>query len=116
MRLEDRSAMSMFARSRNHGRAFVSTCVFAAFVWALALSVSPKLHQRVHADASGAEHGCAVTAIASGTYEHAAQPPLVGAPQLKTGFSETTVLNSVWVQPLFLCAHIFAHAPPLIES
>ena len=61
--------MSTFARSTNHGRTFVATCVFAAFVWAIALSVSPQLHQRVHADASRAEHSCAVTAIAAGAYE-----------------------------------------------
>ena len=112
MRSEDRSAMSMFARSGNNGRTFIATCVFAAFVWTLALSVSPQLHQRVHADASRAEHSCAVTAIASGSYEDAPQPPLVSALQPTVEFSKTGELNSVWVQPLFLCAHIFAHAPP----
>lgn len=113
--LEDRSAMSMFARSRNNGRTLIAAFVFAAFVWALALSVSPQVHQRVHADANRAEHSCAVTAIASGSYEHAPPPRLVSAFQSTIGFSETAVLNSAWVQPLFLCAHIFAHAPPLVE-
>lgn len=116
MRLEDRSAMSMFARSSNNGRTFIATCVFAAFVWALALSVSPQLHQRVHADASRAEHSCAVTGIASGSYEHAPQPPLFSALQPTVEFSKTEDLNSVWVQPLFLCSHVFAHAPPTVES
>jgi len=104
--------MSTSARSRNHGRTFVSTCVFAAFVWAIALSVSPQLHQRVHADASCAEHSCAVTAIASGTYEHAGSPPLVSAPAPAVQFSEIAALTSQWVEPLFLKAHIFANAPP----
>src|SRR6266513_6080462 len=101
MRLEDRSAMSTFARSTNHGRAFVATCVFAAFVWALALSVSPQLHQRVHADASRAEHTCAITAIASGSYDHVACPQRISTPHPTIGFSKTETLNSVWVQPLF---------------
>jgi len=57
--------MSTFARSRNHGRAFIAICVGAAFLWALALSASPQLHQRVHADAKRAEHGCVATMIAS---------------------------------------------------
>lgn len=116
MRLEDLSAMSTFARSANQGRTFAATCVFAAFVWALALSASPQLHQRVHPDAGRAEHSCAVTAIASGSYEHASLPPLVSTPPSATEFSEATVLSSVWVRPLFLCAHIFAHAPPLVEA
>ena len=112
MRLEDRSAMNTFARSRNHGRTFVATCVFAAFVWALALSVSPQLHQRVHTDAKGVEHTCAVTQIASGSYEHAAQPQLVRVPQPVICFSQTAALTCTWVRPLLLDAHIFAHAPP----
>ena len=112
MRLQDRGAMSKFVRPINHGRMFIATCAFAAFVWALALSVSPQLHQHVHADASRAEHSCAVTAIASGSYEDAPQPPVMSALQPTVEFSKTGELNSVWVQPLFLCAHIFAHAPP----
>jgi hypothetical protein len=110
--LEDRSAMSLFTRSRNHGRTFVATCVFAAFVWALALSVSPQLHQRVHADASRIEHSCAVTAIASGNCEHAPHPPLVGAPVPAVQFSKVPALNPLWVQSVFLGACIFEHAPP----
>jgi hypothetical protein len=104
--------MSTSARSTNHGRIFVATCVGAAFLWALALSVSPQLHQRVHADANRAEHSCAVTAIAAGSYEHAAQPPLISAPDLVSQFGRVPALSSTWVQPLFLQAHIFAHAPP----
>src|SRR5262245_22424113 len=50
-RLEDRGAMSMFARSRNYGRTFIAMGVLAAFFWALALGASPQLHQRVHPDA-----------------------------------------------------------------
>jgi hypothetical protein len=111
-RLQDRGAMSTFARSANHGRTFVAICVFAAFFWALALSVSPQLHQRVHADAKRVEHSCAVTLIAAGSFEHAAHSPPVSAPQFRTGFSEIPVLSSTWVQPLILKAHVFAHAPP----
>jgi hypothetical protein len=113
MRLEDRSAMSMFARSSNNGRTFIATCVFAAFLWALGLSVSPQLHQRVHADASRAEHSCAVTAIASGSYEHAPQPPLVSAPLPALQFSKNAALTRQWVESLFLKAHVFANAPPV---
>ena len=104
--------MNRFARSGNFGRGLVTGIVFATLLWALALSASPQLHQHVHADAKQVEHSCAVTLISSGSYEHAAYLPLVGAPQPKLGFTKTPVTNSVWVQPLFLCANIFAHAPP----
>ena len=104
--------MGTCARSTNHGRTFVATCVFAAFVWALALSVSPQLHQRVHADGNRSDHTCAVTLIANGSYDHAAQPPLISAPDLLAQFGTVSALSSIWVQPLFLKAHIFANAPP----
>jgi hypothetical protein len=104
--------MSTFARSTNHGRAFVATCVFAAFVWTLALSVSPQLHQRIHADGNRSDHTCAITLIATGSYEHAAQPPLISAPDLLAQLGTVSTLSSIWVQPFFLKAHIFANAPP----
>jgi hypothetical protein len=104
--------MSRFARSRNHGRAFVAVCVFAAFLWALALSASPQLHQRVHKDANRAEHNCAGTMLASGSYDHAAHAPLVSGPVPSVQFSKIPALTPCWVQSPFLGACIFEHAPP----
>src|SRR5438094_218547 len=69
------AAMSTFAQPTNRGRLFVAACVSVAFLWALALSVSPQLHQRVHPDANRVEHNCAATIIASGTYDHAGHVP-----------------------------------------
>ena len=107
--------MNTSSRSSNCGRAFIATIVAAAFVWALMLSGSPQLHGRIHADANRTNHNCAVTLIASGSYDHAAHPPLVSAPELAFGFSKVPVLSSTWVQPLFFGAHIFAHAPPALD-
>ena len=104
--------MSRFARSNECGRAFIATFVSAAFLWTLILSVSPQLHARVHSDASRTEHTCAITLIATGSYDHAANPPLIRAPQPSVQFSKMAALSSTWVRPLFLSAHIFAHAPP----
>ena len=104
--------MSTIARSANGGRAFVATCVVTVFVWALALSVSPQLHQRVHADGNRSHHTCAVTLIATGSYDHAAEPPLINAPDLAGQFGIVPALSSIWVQPIFLKAHTFANAPP----
>ena len=99
-------------RSQNCLRAFVAGLVSVAFLWALALSASPYLHQRVHPDADRAEHSCAVTMVASGSYDHAAQPPLISAPDFLGQFGSVPELTSTWVKPLFLNAHVFAHAPP----
>jgi hypothetical protein len=104
--------MSWSARSRNHGRSFVAVCVFATFIWALALSASPQLHQRVHKDAGRVEHNCAVTMIASGSYDHAVQSPLLDAPATSVQFSKIPALTPCWVQSPFLGACIFEHAPP----
>ena len=106
--------MNKFGRSRNCGRAVVAGFIFAAFFWALALSASPQLHQRVHSDANRGDHTCAVTLLASGSYNHAGAPPLISAPRLQTGFADTPVLSWTWVQLLILKAHIFAHAPPAV--
>ena len=108
-----RGAMSTFARSINHERAFVAGLLSAAFLWALALSASPQLHQRVHKDANRTEHNCAVTMMASGNYDHAANPPLISAADLAPQFSKIPALTPCWVQPPFLGACIFEHAPPV---
>ncbi|PYI63585.1 MAG: hypothetical protein DMF07_09755 [Verrucomicrobia bacterium] len=104
--------MSTFARSNNYGRAFVAVFVSVGFLWALALGASPQLHQRVHKDANRVEHNCAATMIASGSYDHAANPPLVSAPIPPHQICKIPALTPCWVQSPFLGAHIFEHAPP----
>jgi hypothetical protein len=104
--------MSTFARLKNQGRAFIAISVSAAFLWALALSASPQLHQRVHPDANRVEHSCAATMIASGSYNHAAHAPLVSAPVPAVHFSKIPALTPQWVESPFLGARIFEHAPP----
>jgi len=104
--------MNRFARSNNRGRAFFAVLVSVGFLWALALSDSPQFHQRVHKDANRVEHTCAVTMLASGSYDHAAHAPLVSAPVPALQFSDIPALTPCWVQSPFLGARIFEHAPP----
>jgi hypothetical protein len=111
-RSEYRSAMNRFALSTNRGRAFVGGCVSAAFLWALALSASPHLHQRFHPDANRAEHSCAVTMVASGSYNYSVHAPLVSAPVPAVEFSKIPALTPQWVESPFLGASVFEHAPP----
>jgi hypothetical protein len=104
--------MNKPVRSANNWRAFIAICVSSAFLWALALSASPQLHQRVHKDANRVEHSCAAAMIASGSYNHAAHVPLVSAPVPVIHFSKIPALTPQWVESPFLGACIFEHAPP----
>ena len=92
-------------------RASVSTLSVAAFLWALTLSASPQLHQRVHPDANQVEHTCAVTLIASGNCDHASTALLISVPVLLGEF-EISELTLRWVQPVFLVAAVFERGPP----
>jgi hypothetical protein len=100
---------SMMPRSS----AFIAAFVSAAFLWALALSVSPQLHARVHSDANRTEHSCAVTLMASGSYDHCAHGALVSAPVPAVQFSQIPTLTPQWIESSFLGACIFEHAPPV---
>jgi len=103
--------MNTSPRSIDRGR-IVAAFVSAAFLWAIALSVSPQLHNRIHSDSSNIEHTCAITLIASGTYEHAAHPSPVCASTSLTELFNVPALNPLWVPSPFLSASVFEHAPP----
>jgi hypothetical protein len=97
----------------NLGRGFVAIFVAAAFVWALALSVLPQLHERIHSDANQSNHECAITLIVAGNYHHAAAVPLLEAAAPVLQFGEVAALTPTWVPSPFLGARIFEHAPPV---
>jgi hypothetical protein len=104
--------MNSSGRSQTCARVFVAAVLFAAFSWTLLVSVSPRLHGRIHDDANRADHVCAITLIGSGSYEHGAELPLVTVPLPAVQFSKIPALTPCWVQSPFLGAHIFEHAPP----
>lgn len=93
-------------------RVLIVAVLFAAFSWTLLISVSPQLHTCIHGDANRSDHVCAITLIVSGSYEYSAQPPVITPPQFDVWFAGSAQLASTWVKPLFLNAHVFAHAPP----
>lgn len=92
-------------------RASVAAVASAAFFWALALSVSPQLHERLHSDANRAGHSCAVTFIASGTYDHSPSALHITAPVHLDEF-RIPELTPLWIGSVFLVASVFEHAPP----
>ena len=108
--------MNSLGRSQTRARILVAAVVFAAFSWTLLVSVSPRLHGCIHGDANRSDHVCAITLIASGSYENGAQPPVISPPQFDVRFAASAELTSTWVKPVFLNAHVFALAPPALHS
>ena len=104
--------MNSSGRSQTCVRVLIAAVLFAAFSWTLLVSVSPQVHGYIHDDANRTDHVCAITLIASGSYEQASQPPVITAPQPDICFAAIASLTPAWVKPLFLNAHVFAHAPP----
>ena len=106
--------MNSLGRSQTRARILVASVLFAAFSWTLLVSISPRLHGCIHDDANRSDHICAITLVASGSYHHAGQPPVINPPQFHACFTAAASLTPTWVKSLFLSAHIFAHAPPAL--
>ena len=92
-------------------RAWIGLLGSAAFLWTLALSASPQLHERIHSNANQIDHYCAVTFVNSGTVNHSPVAVLISAP-VPTDEFKIPELTPLWVGPLFLIASVFEHAPP----
>jgi len=99
-------------KSSTNTRAFVAILACAVFLWTLALSVSPQLHERLHPDANRIDHSCAVTFISSGSYNHSPVAAVIAVPVLAEQFSPAPTLTPQWVESAFLLARVFEHAPP----
>jgi len=93
-------------------RGTIASWLCAALLSALALSVSPSWHEKIHSDAKSAKHECAVTLVSSGKYQHVTTAPLVAAPIPALHFRFIPAMHPIWVASPFLSARIFEHAPP----
>jgi hypothetical protein len=96
---------------RTATRPIVAAFLSLIFLWVLALSVSPRLHSRIHLDAGQAEHHCAVTLISAGNCEQVL-PQLAMAPE-RPAFGEVLLLPWTTVGvTIFRGAALLEHAPP----
>lgn len=93
----------------------VAACVLLQMLLALALAVSPDLHEQLHHDAGSPFHDCAVTHLIHGDFGDAVPVPLItaGPPQPAPEAYLFTEARAAWVQPLFLANGVLEHAPPM---
>src|SRR6266567_3339119 len=62
---------------------------------------------RIRVNANRIDHSCAITFIASGSYNYSPAAPLVSVPALVDQFSPVPALTPHWVESPFLVASIF---------
>jgi hypothetical protein len=108
------TGMARLRDSKGWQRALVCLLI-ANLLIVVVLVASPQLHQLLHQDADRSEHACAATVMASGGSDDSPVPQVfdVGA-ILPIALYLLPDMQSCDVAPLFLNAHIFEHAPPLI--
>jgi hypothetical protein len=79
------------------------------------LAASPQLHHLLHQDADRSEHECAITVMLSGGSDGSLVPQVFAAGAILPIVHQfLPEMHSRDVAPLFLGAHVFEHAPPLI--
>lgn len=101
--------------SSQAGAGLVASALIGALLFALTLAAAPQLHAWVHLDSNVPDHECAVTLIASGSFEHCAAPVVVMIPQPAQHFATIPTFTVVWVAAPFSSAAIFEHAPPALS-
>jgi hypothetical protein len=102
--------------SASHSRSKINVsalAILSALLFASILSVTPRLHERIHN--TPLNHECAVTLIASGKYELQNAPALAPTPQSFVEFSPLTARSLDSVPALFLSASVFERAPPALS-
>ena len=88
--------------------------VLMQMVLALAMAVTPKLHEHFHHDAGDSHHECAVTHLIQGDFGDGAPLPLLTvAPVHAAPSTEVfSVQPAAIVAPLWLENGVLEHAPP----
>lgn len=95
-------------------RLAISFCLIASFLFGVALSALPQLHERVHPDANQSQHECVVTLIAHGKCDNTVSPPVIDPEIVLVSSEQISSIDIVSVAPLFLSGRIFEHAPPAL--
>ena len=106
--------LRLIAGKKTARHSLVAAGFLGAFLFALVLSATPQLHERIHKASADASHQCAVTLLASGHCQHtpcdaiSIVPP---APRPDDAFSHR---NFEIVSPR-LDFSLLEHAPPVFS-
>jgi hypothetical protein len=94
-------------------RATAAGCI-AALLFAVVLSVIPRLHEEIHSVAGTVNHECAVTLLSAGNCQHTPTPIVSLAPPAPPA-SFVHVLAGFALIPARLEFSLLEHAPPRIS-
>jgi hypothetical protein len=94
--------------------AVVAAGCIGAVLFALVLSVIPRLHEQIHGASSAANHECAVTLLTSGNYQHTPAAAIsVAPPAPPTAFAH--FLANFQLVSAHLEFSLLEHAPPAVS-
>lgn len=95
-------------------RAIVAASCGVALLFALVLSASPHLHERLHPASDAPNHECAITMLTSGSYQHSPNVQvLVAPPAPRATFVQIVAGFQLVSAHLEFC--LLEHAPPAIS-
>ncbi|HXM32382.1 MAG TPA: hypothetical protein VN921_01925 [Chthoniobacterales bacterium] len=106
--------LRLTAGKTNARHSLVAAGFIGVFLFALVLSATPQLHERIHKASADASHQCAVTLLASGHCQHipsdavSIAPP---APRPGDAFSH----RNFEIVPPCLDFSLLEHAPPVLS-
>src|SRR3954449_11997652 len=96
-------------------RTAIAAGSLAAFLFALVLSVTPQLHEQFHGTTGTANHECAATLLASGSYQHTPMATIsLAPPAAPKAFVQA--LASFELVSAHLEFSLLEHAPPANSS
>ena len=92
----------------------VAACVLVPWLLAMAMAVSPSLHEHVHPDAGHTDHECVVTHLQAGHFGEGAVAAVVVVGFVAAGYVEPlAAIADVYLRPLYLENGVLEHGPPV---
>jgi hypothetical protein len=95
-------------------RAIVAAGCLGAFLFAVALSAIPQLHEQIHSATNSPNHECAVTLLSSGNFQHTPVATISLAPPARPQ-TLAHISGSFSLVTAHLEFSLLEHAPPAIS-
>jgi hypothetical protein len=106
--------LRLVARKTSARYSLAAAGFIAAFLFALVLSATPQLHERIHKASADASHQCAVTLLASGHCQHTPSATISIVPPSPSQGDAFSPRNFDSVTPR-LEFSLLEHAPPRLS-